>query len=36
MNHKYMCLNPIAEVGLSQLGDDYSRTERFVFSIGFE
>ena len=27
--YKYNCLNPIAEVGLGQLGDNYTRTEKF-------
>lgn len=27
--YKYACLNPIAEVGLENLGDNYSRTEKF-------
>ena len=27
--YKYACLNPIAEVGLDKLTDDYSRTEKF-------
>ncbi len=29
MNYKYMCLNPIAEVGLDNLTGDYARTEDF-------
>ena len=29
MNYKYMCLNPIAEVGLGNLTGDYARTEDF-------
>ena len=29
MNYKYMCLNPIAEVGLDNLPGDYARTEDF-------
>ena len=28
--YKYNCLNPIAEVGLGQLGDNYTRTEQFA------
>ena len=27
--YKYVCLNPIAEVGLEKLTDNYSRTEKF-------
>ena len=30
MNWKYTCLNPIAEVGLEKLGDNYERTESFA------
>ena len=30
MNWKYMCLNPIAEVGLKDLTDAYQRTENFA------
>ena len=30
MNYKYMCLNPIAEVGLNNLTGDYTRTEDFA------
>ena len=30
MNYKYMCLNPIAEVGLGNLTGDYARTEDFT------
>lgn len=29
MNYKYMCLNPIADVGLGNLTDNYERTEDF-------
>ena len=29
MNYKYHCLNPIAECGLKNLGEDYARTENF-------
>ncbi len=29
MNYKYHCLNPIAECGLKNLGDNYARTENF-------
>ena len=29
MNYKYNCLNPIAECGLKNLGDNYVRTEKF-------
>ena len=29
MNYKYMCLNPIADVGLNNLTDNYARTEDF-------
>ena len=29
MNYKYICLNPIAECGLKNLGESYVRTERF-------
>ena len=29
MNYKYMCLNPIAECGLKNLGENYARTEKF-------
>jgi len=29
MNYKYNCLNPIADVGLTNLTDDYVRTEKF-------
>ncbi len=29
VKYKYNCLNPIAEVGLGQLGDNYTRTEKF-------
>ena len=30
MNYKYMCLNPIADVGLDNLTDNYARTEDFA------
>ena len=30
MNYKYTCLNPIAEVGLGKLDDNYARTEDFA------
>ena len=30
MNYKYMCLNPIADVGLDNLTDNYTRTEEFA------
>ena len=30
MNYKYICLNPIAAVGLNNLDDRYSRTEDFA------
>ena len=30
MNYKYMCLNPIADVGLKNLTDSYARTEDFA------
>ena len=30
MNYKYNCLNPIAEVGLGNLDDKYTRTENFA------
>jgi D-3-phosphoglycerate dehydrogenase len=30
MNYKYNCLNPIAEVGLSNLDEKYQRTENFA------
>ena len=30
MNWKYNCLNPIAEVGLEKLPDNYARTENFA------
>ena len=30
MNYKYMCLNPIADVGLNNLTDNYARTEDFA------
>ena len=30
MNYKYTCLNPIAEVGLGNLDDNYARTEDFA------
>ena len=30
MNYKYNCLNPIAQVGLKDLTDAYSRTENFA------
>ena len=30
MNWKYTCLNPIADVGLEKLGDNYERTETFA------
>ena len=30
MNYKYMCLNPIADVGLKNLTDNYARTEDFA------
>ncbi len=29
MNYKYNCLNPIAECGLKNLGENYARTEKF-------
>ena len=29
MNYKYTCLNPIAECGLKNLGENYARTEKF-------
>ena len=29
MNYKYICLNPIAECGLNNLGEGYARTESF-------
>ncbi len=29
MNYKYNCLNPIAECGLKNLGENYVRTEKF-------
>lgn len=29
MNYKYVCLNPIAECGLKNLGENYARTEKF-------
>ena len=29
MNYKYSCLNPIAECGLKNLGENYVRTEKF-------
>ena len=29
MNYKYTCLNPIAECGLMNLGENYTRTEKF-------
>ncbi len=29
MNYKYTCLNPIADCGLANLGDNYARTEKF-------
>ena len=29
MNYKYNCLNPIADCGLRNLGEDYARTEKF-------
>ncbi len=29
MNYKYMCLNPIADVGLNNLTDNYARTDDF-------
>ena len=29
MNYKYTCLNPIAECGLTNLGENYARTEKF-------
>ena len=29
MNYKYACLNPIAECGLKNLGENYARTEKF-------
>ena len=30
MDYKYMCLNPIADVGLNNLTDKYARTEDFA------
>ncbi len=30
MNYKYHCLNPIADCGLQQLTDNYTRTENFA------
>ena len=30
MNYKYMCLNPIADVGLNNLTDNYARTDDFA------
>ena len=30
MNYKYNCLNPIANVGLANLTDNYARTENFA------
>ena len=30
MNYKYICLNPIAAVGLNNLDDRYARTEDFA------
>ena len=30
MNYRYNCLNPIAECGLKNLGEGYSRTENFA------
>ena len=30
MSYKYTCLNPIAEVGLGNLDDNYTRTEDFA------
>ena len=30
MNYKYVCLNPIADVGLDNLTDNYARTEDFA------
>ncbi len=29
MNYKYNCLNPIADCGLANLGENYARTEKF-------
>ena len=29
MKYKYNCLNPIADCGLKNLGEDYARTEKF-------
>ena len=29
MNYKYNCLNPIADCGLNNLGENYARTEKF-------
>ena len=29
MNYKYNCLNPIADCGLANLGENYTRTEKF-------
>ena len=29
MNYKYNCLNPIAECGLKNLGENFVRTEKF-------
>ena len=33
MNYKYNCLNPIADCGLGNLPDNYTRTENFAAAV---